>query len=827
MGWKTRSLHWLIGLAILVNVVLGTWGWSLSLQALAASPTPVPVDWPTVLYKMLLLFFLDSANLVPQHDNWQLMAARWIAPIAPIGAIIRVAMALVDDAWRRWKISRSEGHAVVCGLGKRGRAFALDQRQAGKRVVAIEVAPTEAHASFCALHGVLLLTGDCRDRAALHAARVQGADRLIVATGDDNGNLETAMRARTLIPDAPRRPSPFKAFVSINNPNLWREVTQSDAIERTRTNFELVPFSLSVMAARKFFWEEPVYTYADLRGQTRLHAVFLGFDDFAESLLVQMARACLYKDFDRSAATVLCPDGKRANDRLHLHYPEIDEVVDLEVHAIDVATRSLEEGDLMGRIAQLAPVTAIFVCLPSDDAALGAALGAQKAMARSGLWQAPVYVRMNACDGIKDMLRQPGATQRFPEVVKAFGMEDELCRLSLIEGTLESNAARIHAAYCSRRRNSKGFDAQRDESAEPWETLPETYREANRRAADHVKAKIASAGCWQPAGWTLWADGDVLPAQKTDMRERLCDLEHRSWAVGRRLDGWRPGPVRNNARRFHNSLVPYADLDEDTKDYDRVQIDDIEASLKDVPDAARTPDTRIRRDLWIGLIGARRIGAADRDWLRDGAAPTVLRPLFEAHHHCMLTLVSPFAPGGDQVLVEAAVALLDDLKLAYRVLIAEGVAEGDELDAFKLALAADPQLVWGIGAKAPDGQWQATRQAILAARRTVRDKADDDWVIDLTDPAAWPPDDDACAAGRRRANAYVVARSHVLVAAVRPDDKPQAGDAAEALAWRRNPSAPAARTWLDPLRPHWPMAMLNEGESATRVLDLTRQADLA
>ena len=44
---------------------------------------------------------------------------------------------------------------------------------------------------------------------------------------------------------------------------------------------------------------------------------------------------------------------------------------------------------------------------------------------------------------------------------------------------------------------------------------------------------------------------------------------HEVWAAERMAEGWRPGPERNDARKEHPCLVPYEELPESEKDYDR------------------------------------------------------------------------------------------------------------------------------------------------------------------------------------------------------------------------------------------------------------------
>jgi hypothetical protein len=60
-----------------------------------------------------------------------------------------------------------------------------------------------------------------------------------------------------------------------------------------------------------------------------------------------------------------------------------------------------------------------------------------------------------------------------------------------------------------------------------------------------------------------------LPADLSDLLEALAVNAHETWAAQRMQDGWEYGPRRNDARKQHPCLVPYAELPESEKAYDR------------------------------------------------------------------------------------------------------------------------------------------------------------------------------------------------------------------------------------------------------------------
>jgi len=67
-----------------------------------------------------------------------------------------------------------------------------------------------------------------------------------------------------------------------------------------------------------------------------------------------------------------------------------------------------------------------------------------------------------------------------------------------------------------------------------------------------------------------------LMAEK-DCLELLAEAEHNGWMVERMLKGWRYGRKRDNEKKCHDCLIPYSQLSEYTKNYDRWTIIGIKA----------------------------------------------------------------------------------------------------------------------------------------------------------------------------------------------------------------------------------------------------------
>jgi ryanodine receptor 2 len=70
-----------------------------------------------------------------------------------------------------------------------------------------------------------------------------------------------------------------------------------------------------------------------------------------------------------------------------------------------------------------------------------------------------------------------------------------------------------------------------------------------------------------------------IPTESVELSEEMLELTellarnaHEIWADKRTRDGWRYGPTRNDEKLEHPCLVPYEELPESEKEYDRAMV---------------------------------------------------------------------------------------------------------------------------------------------------------------------------------------------------------------------------------------------------------------
>ena len=60
-----------------------------------------------------------------------------------------------------------------------------------------------------------------------------------------------------------------------------------------------------------------------------------------------------------------------------------------------------------------------------------------------------------------------------------------------------------------------------------------------------------------------------LPKELLPLIEEMAKNVHEVWSQNRMKEGWTYGPVRDDAKKTHPCLVPYEELTESEREYDR------------------------------------------------------------------------------------------------------------------------------------------------------------------------------------------------------------------------------------------------------------------
>jgi hypothetical protein len=138
----------------------------------------------------------------------------------------------------------------------------------------------------------------------------------------------------------------------------------------------------------------------------------------------------------------------------------------------------------------------------------------------------------------------------------------------------EPLAIELHRRYVARQRARK---APGDPALQPWPALSPWLQRSNLALVDDIPTKLAAVGLrLEETGQHV--PGPELVRMLADRAELLAELEHGRYTAERLLSGWTNG-VRDPARFLSPHLEPWAELDEETREYDREVVRDLPAVL--------------------------------------------------------------------------------------------------------------------------------------------------------------------------------------------------------------------------------------------------------
>ena len=255
--------------------------------------------------------------------------------------------------------------------------------------------------------------------------------------------------------------------------------------------------------------------------------------------------------------------------------PEVDACAECVFIEGEIGGRAVRPppSEIARNISAAGPVTAAYVCLATDVDALSTAAVLQSLLRAVDIATPPIFVRLRDAETVSS----EGGGRGF-DALTPFGDMQSVLEASEFLSNAPDAAAR---AFCEAYRASLSLEQRMDpknRSGFPWERLDETYRQANRDAAAHIAAKLASAGIdparWRGARGLPRLHDEEMMFNGPGELEILARLEHERWNAQRRMEGWRSTklPRKDEARRLQPYLVAYDDLTDAIQEYDRVYV---------------------------------------------------------------------------------------------------------------------------------------------------------------------------------------------------------------------------------------------------------------
>jgi voltage-gated potassium channel Kch len=558
VGWFFRDRPWVvIGVLWVVAYVLGCVGAAKQFAATGEQRSRCDP-----LYRALQLFIMDDGMVTNGLvASWELEVARFLAPAVAAYAALAALAAIFRDQVQMLRLRFFRGHVVICGLGRKGLALAIDFRRHGDRVVVIERDHDDKGISTCRQLGIIVLLGDATEKLFLQKARVAAASYIVAITGDDGTNAEIAVLAYEIV-QARRNglQRTVHCFVHVVELKLCALLARHRIFADFEDYFEARLFNIYQNSARTLFEEHPPdrgLIIAD--GPRTAHLVILGFGHMGESIAMQFAKAGHYASAKPSRLTVIDVEAEARRRSFYSRYPQFDQVCSAQF-----LERDVEDPETLEKVRAWAAdsdmVATVIVALDDDGRSLSCGLNV---LSRLAGCRVPLIVRMSDDAGLATLLeRETGDADPLAHV-HAFGVPSRACtRKMLLNEELDVLARAIHEEYVAQR--GKECCAN-DPSTLPWEQLDPGLKDSNREQADHLRVKLRAIGCHG----SREEQGKNPVTEFTDEEvEILAAMEHARWTAERALAGWRLGEkgVEDKTSPY---LVPWRALPDHIRQYNR------------------------------------------------------------------------------------------------------------------------------------------------------------------------------------------------------------------------------------------------------------------
>ncbi len=545
----------LLFIATTVSLVFGMWGW----HAVSVEGNLLYVlNLGDIIYRSIaaLTLSVHYQTGISWEYQWQLEVARWSGIVAVVTGASKASFALLNTHWLRRKATNREGHWLIVGSDP----FAAQICQSASVHKTVHwLAAGDGHTP----NKKLVIDKSHWSLSNAEALGLKNAAGVMIATNDDATTGAIAREIRASYADEKQ----LAVLASIRSPWLAMRIDEIEGVPG------IAVFSEAQIALRHLHRRQPPFLIADTFNHRRIHTVIVDFSDYGEAALIETLLSSLTTNLTKPLFTIVDPKADSIQQDLVNRYPELAKSADL----VFMKGSLTEHDTLLGSediyaVSERAPVTTFYSCHNDDEIALVTAIALQSISRKHVEAVAPIFTRQSRKQGLP--LISSGVSKIKSGDLIGFGsLKDLSSEVSFFSKNADSFAQEFHSAY-------EQVSSDEKSAKVPWEELSEDMRDANRRLVVHIPAKLHCIG-FDLEAWLRNVDrhpGRVQIPTISSIRNRdvliesLAILEHERWMADRRINGWTHGLKRDDLRRIHPDLVPFSQLSEESKRYDRTMV---------------------------------------------------------------------------------------------------------------------------------------------------------------------------------------------------------------------------------------------------------------
>ncbi|WP_102264423.1 NAD-binding protein [Mesobacillus jeotgali] len=521
------------------------------------------------VYSTIRLFFLDVDSVFNDAANkyteipLPIELARWTAAFSTITTIGLFLLKYFGLSLKGELYSIFGGHIIVVGYNEKSSILIKNLRAAKQRVSVVADNFSDEDKKELFKLGVPIYIDESKDMAdLLIKSGVKKAKHVILFHEDDFINLENYISIQNEVNPA----SQLQVSLHLEHPKSLQVYERM--LKEEKDKIKSYSFSTYQLIAEKMLMENPLFL--GYENQLRkpdgepLHLLFIGFGKRNQRIAFQALNLCHFMTKNKIKFTIFDREIEKVKKEWGFLAKNADELADIKFEGIDLVNH-----DITKELAKIdAPITHVFLSLHDDflDIIEGLEL-------IEPLPDVPVFIKMKDNHKVSNWL---DINEKEYKVVKRYASQEEVLNIDyVLNKTLIDQAKKAHDNYQKQRVK------QNIEPDKNWDQLSSFKQESNRYQMLHNDTKLMLLGLKKSPKDETVHSCKPLSLEKFEKhiepyKEALAEIEHKRWNAFHFLRGWNTASqdtqlskVELENLKLHKSLVPWEELSEPTKDYDR------------------------------------------------------------------------------------------------------------------------------------------------------------------------------------------------------------------------------------------------------------------
>lgn len=527
-----------------------------------------------IVFHSIKIFGFDFIDGYVSPIPLTLEIARWLAPSVLLYSAAKGIIYLIRREFSILSVKFYRNHIIVYGINDYSVYLIKNLLDNNNKIVVAAESFDESYKEIIERKGGIVVAGNLNDTVMLKQLAAVKAKYFVFLDLNNENNISSAMAVSQFANTKKIKPvlythiSGFFLMNQLKDINFFENLSANN-IADFYNGIRL--FSANERAARVVFNNYAPDIFRPIMNQTdkQINVALFGNGELTLCLIAQLARMCHYPNFIKPFLTVYYEDDMFI-PKIEYYFPQLQQLLELKLIKTDF---SIMNDKMIKEQHSVSPLDVVYVASENDEQAI---------QILHTLSKVEFERKINTVITFQDpngILNKWYSAEYLGEIIihKYSVTSDTFTEDEIISSRIDELARIIHNDYFDKIKEAGKANPQK-ESHREWDYLPEDFKNQNRLQADHIWVKLRSINCRAVNLNSAEEDYDFI--NDKDIVETLSKMEHDRWAAHMILNGWKYGDKRDDKKKLHTDLIPYEELSEDVKQYDRNTILNIKILLR-------------------------------------------------------------------------------------------------------------------------------------------------------------------------------------------------------------------------------------------------------